>query len=165
MLALGMFDWVPQLTGGDLRFALLLTTGTLVVIVWISAAAWRRVKQTDQRTRLAALLVQRGLPTAEVERILKLAIGDGASDDSDEAVDPALDPETQLVQILAGNSYDGSDISTIVTAARSAGPITPAIVARVKAMSAQWQEASEIATYLMSHQPGGPALRVKADSA
>ncbi len=128
----------------DSKEVLVLTVlgGTaIVLIVGIIARTIQKSAQSDHRTRLAALLVQRGLPTTEIERILRAAAAKG-----DEAIVEASDePEVQLVKILTDNSYDGDDVKIVLDAARENGAIDASTVAMVKTMSENWIEAKEIA--------------------
>lgn len=130
----------------------------LVAITALIAHALQRAAQSDHRTRLAALLVQRGLPTAEIERILRAAQSKG---DDAEAV-ASDDPEVQLVKILTGNHYDGDDVQLILEAARANGPIDAPTIAIAKAMSESWIEAKEIAEVIRKRHTRDPKLAITA---
>lgn len=154
--------FLNELDGEAFLAILALLLGAGVFVVWIVSSAWRRAAQTEQRARLAGLLVQRGLPTAEIERVLRAAqMTNVCTDPDEEGVDAAADPETQLVQILASNHYGGNDIRKIIEAARRGGGVSPALVARVRALAAQWEDASGIVSMLESDAARSPELRVK----
>lgn len=145
----------------DSKEVLVLTVlgGTAIVfIVGIIARTIQKSAQSDHRTRLAALLVQRGLPTTEIERILRAAAAKG-----DEAIVEASDePEVQLVKILTDNSYDGDDVKIVLDAARENGAIDASTVAMVKTMSENWIEAKEIAEIIRKRRTRDPKLAITA---
>ena len=45
--------------------------GFLVVLTWIAAHSWRKVRQVEAETALKNELVQRGLSVADIERVMR----------------------------------------------------------------------------------------------
>lgn len=150
--------FVSQLDGKEVIIIVALSGGALVAITALFAHAWQRATQTDHRARLAALLVQRGLPTAEIERIMHATQLKGDAP----AIDPLEDPEVQLVKTLTENHYDGKDVQLVLEAARAGGTLDAAVVGMVRSMSENWVDAAGIAEVIRKRRTRDPKLAITA---
>jgi hypothetical protein len=142
-----------------IKLALILGLAAIVFCVWIIATAWKRVRQSEHRVRLTALLIERGIDPTQAETLLRAAM----TLNLDDASAAQATPEARLVTHLTDNCYGGADVERVLSAARRGGEIDPGAVAIVKTMSENWVEAAEIARVLESRssrsaQPHGRAV-------
>lgn len=133
--------------------------GTLILACWFFAAAWHKIRQSQHRAQLTAMMVQRGMPVDEIERVLRASSVSAA-----EAVDvPADDPG--IIKMLTDNNYEGSDVQRILSALHASGGATPENARIIKALSDNWADTGDIERILLArrdrpdghHQPAGAA--------
>jgi hypothetical protein len=158
MLAEGFFSWLSTWDDGVTRVALIVGGATIVLAAWAIASAWKSIRCSEHQTRLTALMLERGMKSDEIERLLRagpllaMAMADPKSGESG-----AHDPEVRIVNALAGQSYEGDDVEKVLSAARDSGPIDDATVGIVKAMAESWADADDIAKILRNRRPRGAA--------
>ena len=143
---------------GVIKVALIMSAIVLVLSSWALASAWKSIRCSEHQTRLTALMVERGMKSDEIERLLRagpllaLAIADAKPGEPG-----AGDPEVRIVNAMAGQSYEGDDVEKVLSAARESGPIDEPTVGIVKAMAESWAEAEDIAKILRNRRPRGAA--------
>lgn len=71
---------LASLDGLDVAMAVI-TSAMTVVIVWIIAHYWRRIRVAAYNARLKQLMIERGMSAAEIERVLR---ADGKPDISEQ---------------------------------------------------------------------------------
>jgi hypothetical protein len=163
MLADGLISWLTGLDNSVLRTALIVGGIAIVLSSWAIASAWKSIRCSEHQTRLTALMLERGMKTDEIERLLRagpiLAMAGAESGESGSS-----DPEVRIVNALAGQSYEGDDVEKVLSAARDSGPIDESTFGIVKAMAESWAEADDIAKVLRNRRPRGnpPAAPIPA---
>jgi hypothetical protein len=98
--------------------------GLLVAMVSVVATQWRRVRIAQLETNLKRLMIEKGMPLAQVEQVMKVR-RDSAEDGSgfpsgNESADKAA-----LVQRMVDNGYEGEDIERVLKAYQPAAKPTP----------------------------------------
>lgn len=148
-------SWVSG-PNGYINTALIVSGIVLVLGSWAFASAWKAIRCSEHQTRLTALMVERGMKPDEIERLLRagpiLAMAIAEAKPGDPA---ASDPEVRIVNVLAGQSYDGDDVEKVLSAARDSGPIDEPTVGIVKAMAESWADADDIAKILRNRRARG----------
>lgn len=153
MLATSALDWFSSLNDSTVRLGLVVGAGALVAIIVAIATAWAVIRKSEHRTRLTAMMLERGLKPEEIERILVSGFGD-AEKASERLLDANTpDPEVKVVTHLSNCSYDGDDIQKILVAARAAGGIDQGAIDMIKVMANNWTDAEEIAKVLLNRRP------------
>jgi hypothetical protein len=130
----------------------------LIALGWLFAAAWKSIRRSEHQTRLTALMLEKGLKSEEIERLLNAGAEFVASEPG--CTKPGeSDPEVRIVNAMSAQSYDGDDIQTVLAAARVNGVIDESAVAMVKTLSDNWAGAEDIAKVLRNRsiRPAGDA--------
>ncbi|MFO0839029.1 MAG: hypothetical protein U1D55_10935 [Phycisphaerae bacterium] len=161
MLALGnFFDWLSGLERWSL---VLLTLSTAAVITLIGlglAHAWRKVRESQHRADVTAIMLQRGMSSMEIARVL-LAMQD--QHDDEETPD---DPEAAIAKLLLDSYYSGDDVTRVLAAARETGPIDTATITLVGQLTENWASTDSIVGVLRGRQkPGTPRSAISGASA
>lgn len=164
MLATGFFEWVSNVPPVILGlFFVLPIAGAIVGGAFAIANAWKAIRRSEHQTRLTALMLERGLKTDEIERLLKAGTvfveSEPASTKPGES-----DPEVQIVNALSAQSYDGDDIEKVLVAARQNGDIDPSTVAIVKTLTENWTDADDIAKVLRNRSVRKPVSNGAAEA-
>jgi hypothetical protein len=101
--------------------------GLTVALVSVIATQRRRVRIAQLETNLKRLMIEKGMPIAQVEQVMK-ARRDSAEDgypSGNEAADKAA-----LVQRMVDNGYEGEDIERVLKAYQPTAKPTPDIAVR-----------------------------------
>lgn len=151
-----MYQWFSRFDEGDGLVVFIVAAGLVALVAMFVAYMWRRVRESSDRAGLIRDMLERGLATEEITRVLLAAQMHGPEDD--EQVDAEDDPEAYIVKCLTDRWYDGKDVERVLEAARAAGPIDPTTVRIIKSMSANRAGAKAIAKVLETRrQEHGPA--------
>jgi hypothetical protein len=51
--------------------AIMFVAGTIIAVVAIATHHWRRARQASENSQLKALMLQRGMPVDEIERVCR----------------------------------------------------------------------------------------------
>lgn len=147
-----MTSWTQWLQDANTS-ALVLMLGVLataaVVIVTFALMAWRRTRESDNRTALASLMLQRGMSAEEVERVLRAC--NLAADHPEQT-----DPEAFLISLMKESEYSTEDVERVLDAARTNGQIDAATVKVIEGLVEQGVEGDEIETLLDARRPRPP---------
>ncbi|MCG3126647.1 MAG: hypothetical protein CHACPFDD_01498 [Phycisphaerae bacterium] len=153
MFVIGVVEWLAQLDKSTLRLVILAALGALVVIVWVVAVAWRRVRESASRASVTAELIRRGMSADEIVRVLLAA---QLAEEAEGGSGAADDPEVLLVKHLTDNHYEGEDVQRILDAAREEGGIDDRLVALVKTMASSWVDTESIIGVIRGRGAGKP---------
>lgn len=131
--------------------------GSVVLIVRIHTNSARKTRiveleaeSRENQDRLKALMIQRGMSAAEIERVLQLESPGIAIKDPDE------DPESMIVKAMSEQHYSAGDIRRVVRAAAgSPDGTTPELARIIKTMAGNWQSASDIEEYIRNRYARG----------
>jgi hypothetical protein len=134
---------------GVLIVASVALAATMIAMTAIVARAWRRVRQTDARSGLAALMLQRGMPASDIERILMAC---------SQSVEKAVDAETHIIELMKENDYSGDDVERVLDAARKNGTIEAATLKLIESLVEQGVEGREIENLLDARAPRAPQV-------
>lgn len=149
--------WFAELDDSVQVFAVAAAGAVVCIIAGLLIQAWRRVKQSEQRTQLIGQLLARGLSADEITRVLSAAdLAERRACEQEAASRPASDPEVRIVKALTDQSYSGDDINRVLAAARVGGRIDPAVVEIVKSLAESWTDASNIVTVLEERRRAAP---------
>lgn len=145
MLAHGWHEALQGLHEGVAIMLVISLAATLTLCVWAICYAWSSVRQTERRTRLAAMMVERGCKPELIERVVRATFGKVAP-----AEDP--DPEVAIAKNLSDNSYESPDVQKILAAAREAKALDSAAVRLVRTMAENWADSDDIARVLRNRK-------------
>lgn len=149
MLITSWTQWLHDANTSALVLMLGVLATAAVVIVAIASMAWRRTRESDNRTALASLMLQRGMSAEEVERVLR-----ACNLAAEEAADQ--DPEAFLIALMKESEYTTQDVERVLDAARVDGRIDAATVKVVEGLVQQGVEGDEIETLLDARRPRPP---------
>lgn len=164
MLATGFFEWISGVEPIKVGvFFVVPIAASIVGVAWAIANAWKGVRRSEHQTRLTALMLERGLKSEEIERLLKAGTVFVNSDPI--CTRPGeSDPEVRVVNALSAQSYDGDDIEKVLGAARLNGEIDESAVAIVKTLAENWADADDIVKVLRNRSVRPPILQGSTDS-
>lgn len=143
-----MFEWFTRIAPAAQILAMIFFPLAIVASVAIIAAATRRNARVEQRTRLMAKMLERGMTPEEIGQTLLTAdlTADGGVD---AAAD--LDPEVRVVKHLNKCWYTGTDVEQILDAARGPdGTIDDQKVRIIMSMASHWNGTNKIVAVLKS---------------
>lgn len=136
-------EWLGSRGNGVVIIAIVSACAAVTISVWAVAHAWMRIRQSEHRTRLTAMMLERGLTTEQMDEVMQ------AGKLTDEAADgESSDPEVRLVQHLTGNHYEADDTQKIVEAARRNGRIDESTLDIIKTLSDNWEDTDAIVKLL-----------------
>lgn len=166
MLLAGFMEWLTKLDGGVIKLGVIVLAGALVLSAWFIAAAWERVNKSQQRTRLIQTMLQRGLSSEQIARVLFAGqIVEGERDElsnnlreDGEYESESAAREVKLVKTLTSWSYDSEDVQRILSAARIDGKIDAATFDIAVTLAESWAETDSIVGVLESRRARGPRL-------
>jgi len=98
--------------------------GLLVAMVSVVATQWRRVRIAQLETNLKRLMIEKGMPLAQVEQVMKVH-RDSAEDGSGFPSGNENADKAALVQRMVDNGYEGEDIERVLKAYQPAAKPTP----------------------------------------
>jgi hypothetical protein len=115
-----MGDWLYRLNGGQMigLVSVLgpLIGGALIAVVGILATQWRRVRLAEMEANLKQQMLDKGMPAAEIEQVLKASSHPPSpAENSAFTGAPGIDKFT-LVKFMAENSLSGEDIVRVLRA-------------------------------------------------
>lgn len=149
--------WFAELDDSVQVFAVAAAGAVLCVIAGLLIQAWRRVKQSEQRTHLIGQLLARGLTADEITRVLTAAdLAERRSCEDESGARSTNDPEVRIVKALTDQSYSGDDVNKVLAAARVNGRIDPAVVEIVKSLAESWADANNIVAVLLERRNATP---------
>jgi hypothetical protein len=159
---LSFFGWLSSLDEGVVKLAIILFCGALGLGAWAFSSAWRKIRQSEHRTRLTAMMLDRGMSAEQIEKVIQAGfIGhDPDADESPSSAAASADPEVRLVKHLSDSQYEGADVQKIVAAARRDGKIDEATVQIVETLASNWEDTDAIVALLESRRE-----RLAADAA
>jgi hypothetical protein len=102
--------------------------GLLVAMISVIATQWRRVRIAQLETNLKRQMLEKGMPLAQVEQVMKAhreSTDGGPCLTGNENADKAA-----LVQRMVDNGYEGEDIERVLKAYQPAAKPTPDIAVR-----------------------------------
>lgn len=149
MLANAIFQ---GLTDGVMKLYVMASVVIIIGVTWIIAGALRRIRQSDNRTALLGMMLQRGMSAEQIERVLNA----GGFNSTIDAGDDDAAPDVRIIKVLNENSYEGRDVEHILAAAMHRGSIDAATAQVVVSMAEQGTEADEIARVLRLRRNGTP---------
>lgn len=149
MLITTWFEWLQDTNTSALVLMLSVLGAASVAMVAIVASAWRRGRESDNRTALASMMLQRGMSAEEVERVVR-----ACQLTADEQAE--CDPEAQLISLMKESDYTTEDVERVLDAARYDGRIDAATVKVVEGLVEQGVEGAEIETLLDARRPRPP---------
>ena len=129
----------------DAQSLLVIALGAAVITATcVLIHAWKRVKQSEQRTLLTSQMLARGMSADEITKVLiSASLAAGA-----EVAPAAADPEVRIVRILTDQSYDRDAINRILAAARIDASIDAPTIEIVRTLAESWTSASNIVNVL-----------------
>lgn len=166
MLLADFMKWLSGLDGGVIKLAVIILGMSMVVATWIAVAAWERVRHSEQRTRLMHAMLQRGMSSEQIARVLfagqiAAEANNNEADSTDgecEYENESTAREVRLVKALTAWSYDPDDVQRILSAARIDGEIDAATFDIAKTLAESWAETDSIVKVLESRRARGPRL-------
>jgi len=137
MLATSWFDWLGRVDQAVWLTAVPCFSVAAVVVTAFIVHGWRRVRQSESRTALVGMMLQRGMSAADIERVMQ-ACSDSAGEDYED------EPDVRIVALMKENEYEGDDIERILDVARVNGRIDVAAVRVVETLVEQGAKVGEI---------------------
>jgi tellurite resistance protein len=153
MLASSWLHWLDSLGEGFWIVAAVCFTGAVIGVTAVVAHAWRRVRQSENRAALIGLMLQRGMSSSEIERILQT----GAEVDEEET---GTNPEVRIIELMKEGEYSGDDIERALAAARADGRIASGAVRIIETLMEQEAEIDEIENILEARRSPASPQRV-----
>ncbi len=153
MLAESIIDGLQKLGDGVLIVAVVCFGMMVVGVTTAIARAWRRVRETESRTALVGMMLQRGMSAADIERIMSTCL-DREGEDGAEVENQK--PDVRIIALMKENEYEGDDIERILDAARTNGVIDADTVKVIETLVEQGAEAEEIEGILDARRPPSP---------
>jgi len=141
------------LTDDVLKTIVLAGGAAVVLLAWIIATAFRRIRTSENRTALIGMMLQRGMNAEQIEQVLD-AGGLGASAEESEDEKP---PDARIVTALNEHGYESTDVEEVLLAAKQNGTIDAATAGIVESLAANGTEAEEIIGILEVRRKGSPA--------
>jgi hypothetical protein len=139
------FDWLGNLN--VVKLAIL--AGAIASVGWAGFSAWRRIRQSEHRTRLTAMMLERGMTAEQIEKVIQAGfIGRDVESDADKSTPADGDPEVRIIAHLAECHYEAEDSQKIVAAARRNGRIDEATVRIIETLASNWEDTDAIVKLL-----------------
>jgi hypothetical protein len=89
-------------------------------MVAILASQWRRVRVTEAETALKQQMLDRGMPAAEIERVIKASADDSSGLEGLCASEEEKSERTALVEAMLENGMEAADVERVLRALGSA---------------------------------------------
>jgi SOS response regulatory protein OraA/RecX len=139
MLMAGLFSWMGSIDGEVLQFGII--GCSLVGMTGIVVHAWRKVRQSENRTALVGMMVQRGMSAEQIERVMRTC------QEAAEAGDAEV-TEAGIIGAMKEGDYPAEDIERVLDAARTNGVFDAGSLKIIAALVEQGAEADEIENLL-----------------
>jgi hypothetical protein len=148
MIAAYWLERLQEFNVAVLLVACVTGAATIIAATALIASAWKRVRQTDTRSALVGMMLQRGMSAADIERVMTACCGQDAGTDGD--------PEAYIIGLMKENQYSGDDVERVLDAARKNGSIDAAAVKIIESLVEEGVEGREIETLLDARSPRAP---------
>jgi hypothetical protein len=109
-----MWDVLSKMNGGEVIALVAVIGGLLIAAIAIVAGQWRRVRVAELEAALKQQMLDKGMPVAEIEQVLKASRKCGHHEEK--ATGDAAADKAKLVKRMADNGYSGEDIERVLHA-------------------------------------------------
>lgn len=132
----------------------------VVCAAGVGFSAWRRIRQSEHRTRLTAMMLERGMTPEQIEKVIAAGqIGQDPAPAVGAPSDPCADPEVRVIEHLTEWDYEADDVQKIVDTVRRHGQFDEVTVRIVETLASNWEDADAIVRLLEARAKRGPSPR------